>query len=163
MTFLRRFQPIVYVRLAPEQLSVREVRSGRTITEPPLAAISRGPKKELLGVGEAARAAAATRGADLVNPFAHPRTLISDFTVGEQVLKGFVKKLFAGRPFAASPVMILHPKIDPEGGFTEIERRALREMGLGAGAAEVYLCLEKRDLADSELLELRSDSAGITP
>src|SRR5262249_47603405 len=83
VTFLRRFQPIVYVRLTPDLLSVRDVRSGRTIEEPPLVAIARDPKKTVLGVGAAARTAAATQPADVVNPFKHPRTLFSDFTAAE--------------------------------------------------------------------------------
>ena len=159
MTFLRRFVPIVYVRLSPEQISMREVRSGRTIAEPPLAAISRDAAKRVLGIGEAARTAAATQAADLVNPFQHPRTLLSDFTVAEVVVKGFLKKLFAGRLFAPSPVVVLHPKVDPEGGFTQIELRALRELGVGAGASEVFIRVG-RDLADEELLSLRLDSGG---
>jgi rod shape-determining protein MreB and related proteins len=158
VSFLRRFQPIVYVRLEPDLLSVRDVRSGRTVAEPPLVAISRKPRVSVLAVGEAARTTAMTPGVELVNPFKHPRTLFSDFTAEEVVLKGFFKKLFAGRLFVPSPIVILHPKVDPEGGFTQIELRALRELGVGAGGGTVYICLEKRDLTDDELRRL--DSGG---
>jgi hypothetical protein len=51
LNLLRRFQPIVYVQLHPDMLSVREVRSGRSLREPPVAAISRPPKRRLPGVG----------------------------------------------------------------------------------------------------------------
>jgi rod shape-determining protein MreB and related proteins len=156
---LRYFQPIVYVTLQPDTLSVRDVSSGRNVTEPPFAAISREPKKRLLGVGEAARVAAATQPADLVNPFKHPRSLLSDFTVAEVIIKGFVKKLFDGRLFVGSPIVVLHPRVNPEGGFTQIEIRALRELAIGAGASKAFVW-HGRDLTDDELLSLKFDSGG---
>jgi len=159
VNILRRFQPILYIRLDPNTLSIRDVRSGRTVAEPPLAAISRGPKIALVAVGEAARAAAASPSVELVNPFKHPRTLLSDFTVAEQVIQGFVRKLLGSRPFLLSPIVVLHPKVDPEGGFTQIELRALRELAVGAGAAQVFI-RAGRDLTDEEVLNLRLDSGG---
>jgi rod shape-determining protein MreB len=149
----------VYVTLQPDRLSVRDVSSGRNVTEPPLAAISREPKKRLLGVGEAARLAAATQSADLMNPFKHPRTLLSDFTLAQVVLKEFMKKLFEGRLFAASPIMVLHPRVDPEGGFTQIEIRALRELAIGVGASKVFVW-HGRELTNDELLNLKFGSGG---
>ena len=53
--------------------------------------------------------------------------------------------------FSVSPRVVLHPLGDPEGGFTRIEVRALHEMALGAGAAEVRLW-QGRALSDEELL-----------
>jgi len=156
---LRYFRPIVYVTLQPNMLSVRDVESGRTVAEPPLAAISREPKKRLLGVGEAARVAAATQPADLVNPFTHPRSLLSDFTVAEVVIKGFMKKLFDGRLFTGAPIVVLHPRVNPEGGFTQIEIRALRELAIGAGASK-GIVWHGRDLTKDELLSLKFGSGG---
>ena len=147
MSLLRAFQPVVYAKLEPERLSLREVRSGRTVDEPPLAAVSHDAKKKVLAVGEAAR----LQPGELVNPFKHPRTLIADFTVAQAVLKGLMKKLFAGRLFAPAPLLVLHPRVRLEGGFTEIELAALRELGVGAGAYKVVVW-QGRDLADDELL-----------
>lgn len=142
---LRAFlKPVVYARLEPELLSLREAGSGRSLSEPPIAAVSKG---RVLAVGEAARLHAG----EVVNPFKHPRTLIADFTVGEAVLKGFLKKLYAGRWFWPAPLLVLHPRVNAEGGLTELELRALRELGIGAGAYRVLLW-QGRDLADEELL-----------
>ena len=47
--------------------------------------------------------------------------------------------------------MVMHPRVVAEGGFTGIERRALRELGMGAGAYSVMLWFG-RDLTDEELL-----------
>lgn len=159
VSLLSRFQPIVYVKLHPDTLSVREVRSGREVMEPPVAAISREPGKRLLGIGEGARAAASLEPADLINPFKHPRTLVSDFTVAELVMRGFIKKLFEGQLFTPSPIVVLHPRVDPEGGFTQIEIRALQELAIGAGAARAIIW-QGRDLADEELLALKFDAGG---
>lgn len=131
----------------------------RGVTEPPLAAISREAKKRLVAVGEAARVAAATQPVDLVNPFKHPRSLVSDFSVAELILKGFLKKLFEGRLFAASPVVALHPRVDPEGGFTQIEIRALRELAIGAGASRAFVW-HGRELTKDELLSLKFGAGG---
>jgi rod shape-determining protein MreB len=147
---LRYFQPVVYVQLEPDKLSLREVGSGKTVSEAPLAAISREPKKRLLGVGDEAQGA----DGEIVNPFKHPRSLVSDFTVAEVILKAFMKKLFAGRLFVPRPVVVLHPRVNPLGGFTQIEIRALRELAVGAGAAKVFVW-RGRDLTDEELLSLR--------
>ena len=159
MRLLSYFQPIVYLTLQPDMLSIRDVASGRNITEPPLAAISREPEKRLLGVGEAARVAAAMQPADLVNPFKHPRSLLSDFTLAQVVIKGFVKRMFEGRLFAGAPVVVLHPRVNPEGGFTQIEIRALHELAIGAGASKVIVW-HGRELRDDELRELKFDAGG---
>jgi rod shape-determining protein MreB len=159
MQLLHYFRPIVYVMLHPDMLSVRDVSSGRSVTEPPLAAISRETKKRLVAVGEAARVAAAAQAVDLVNPFKHPRALLSDFTIAGAIIKGFVKKLFEGRLFAASPVVVLHPRVDPEGGFTQIEIRALQELAIGAGASRAFVW-HGRELTKDELLGLKFGAGG---
>ena len=156
---LRHFQPIVYATLQPDRLSLRDVKSGRSVSEPPLVALSRETKRRLLGVGEDAKRAAATHGADLVNPFKHPRTLLADFTAGQLVFKALLRKLFEGRLFVAAPLVVLHPLGDPEGGLTEIEVRALQELAVGAGASKVYVW-HGRQLSDEELLALNFDSGG---
>jgi len=159
MELLSYFQPIVYVKLHPDTITLREVKSGHTLTEPPVVAISREARKRVLGVGETARAASAIQPADLVNPFKHPRSLLSDFTVAEVLVKGLVKKLFKGRLFVPSPILVLHPRVDPEGGFTQIEIRAFRELAIGAGASRAVVW-HGRDLTDDELRNLRFQSGG---
>jgi rod shape-determining protein MreB len=159
MNLLPWLRSTVYVQLHPERLTVRHVQSGRSVSGPPIAAISAAAKRAVVAVGEAALTASAAGPVQIVNPFKHPRTILADFTVGELVLKGFLRKLFEGRLFARSPVLVLHPRIDPEGGFTQIEIRALRELAIGAGAERV-LVWKGRELLDQELLELRFPSGG---
>ena len=64
--------------------------------------------------------------------------VIADFTVTEQMLKQFIKKVHDSKLFSPSPRII----ICVPSGSTQVERRAIRESALGAGASEVYLIEE---------------------
>jgi rod shape-determining protein MreB len=160
---LSNLQPLLYIKISPELLTIRNVKTGAQMSEVPELAISTGSAKRMvLGFGANARAAAAAEGeqsSEIINPFAHPRSLVSDLTVGQVLLKTFVKHAHRATLFAPSPRIVMHPLGSPAGGFTQIERRALREMALGAGASEVVLWIG-RELSDQEVqsdLVLRKD------
>ena len=143
--------PLLYVKVTPDRLTVRNIKTGQQISEVPELAISRGVKKQVvLGFGAGARKAAVGQQSEVVNPLAHPRTLVGDFTVGEVLLKAFIHEVHRKALFSLSPRIVMHPLGSPEGGFTQIERRALREMAVGAGAAEVVLWVG-RELSDQEV------------
>lgn len=69
---------------------------------------------------------------ELTAAFSHPRMLIDDFPLAEQLLRGGLRQLKGARWWP--PYLILHPRELLEGGLSLIERRVLRELGLGAGA-----------------------------
>lgn len=144
-------KPRIYVRISPERLVVRNAKSGQEISDVPEVALSGPPKPRILGVGAQARVSAAGTDAQIVNPFAHPRSLVSDFTVAEQLLKAFLRRLQGHSLLAVAPVVVMHPLGIPAGGFTQVENRAFREMALGAGAADVVVWTG-RTLTDQELL-----------
>ena len=95
----------------------------------------------------------------IVNGFKHPRTLIADFTVAEQTLKYFLKLVLPTSPFKASPIIVIHPQAQLEGGLTQIEIRAFAELGLGAGARRVFVW-DGPELTREELGELRFSRVG---
>ena len=64
--------------------------------------------------------------------------VIADFTVTEQMLKQFIRMASPSRLFAPSPRIIICVPC----GSTQVERRAIKESALAAGAAEVYLIEE---------------------
>ena len=64
--------------------------------------------------------------------------VIADFTVTEQMLKQFIKMVHPRGLFKPSPRIIICVPC----GSTQVERRAIRESALGAGASEVYLIEE---------------------
>ncbi|MEY4014637.1 MAG: rod shape-determining protein [Pseudomonadota bacterium] len=64
--------------------------------------------------------------------------VIADFTVTEQMLKMFIKMVHQKKLFAPSPRVIICVPC----GSTQVERRAIRESALSAGASVVYLIEE---------------------
>lgn len=148
---LPSLMPTVYVQVSPQRLTIRNVKTGASVSEIPELAIARDPKLRIVGVGAEARLQQASAAVEIINPFAHPRSLVSDFTSGEQVLKAMLRRVLANSFFAVSPKVVMHPMGDPEGGFTQVEIRALREMAFGAGAAKVTVW-QGRVLSDQELV-----------
>lgn len=155
---LSAFKPTIYIQVSPERLTVRNAKTGETISELPEVAIAQGAKPKIVGVGAEARSRQSLS-VEVVNPFAHPRSLVSDFTVGEQLLKAFLRRLRTNSIFAPAPRVVLHPQGDPAGGFTQIEIRAFHEMALGAGASEAVVW-QGRSLTDQELLARDFPSGG---
>src|SRR5580693_3078475 len=64
--------------------------------------------------------------------------VIADFTVTEQMIKQFIKTAHESKLFSPSPRIIICVPC----GSTQVERRAIRESALGAGASQVYLIEE---------------------
>ena len=64
--------------------------------------------------------------------------VIADFTVTEQMLKHFIKRVLDNKLLSPSPRIIICVPC----GSTQVERRAIRESALGAGASKVYLIEE---------------------
>lgn len=64
--------------------------------------------------------------------------VIADFTVTGEMLKFFIRKVHEARLFQPSPRIIICVPC----GSTQVERRAIRESAIGAGAREVYLIEE---------------------
>src|SRR5438105_1603583 len=81
--------------------------------------------------------------------------VIADFTVTEQMLKQFIKKVLDSKLFSPSPRIIICVPC----GSTQVERRAIRESALGAGASKVYLIEEPMAAAIGADLPI-SDATG---
>jgi rod shape-determining protein MreB len=64
--------------------------------------------------------------------------VIADFTVTEQMLKHFIKKVNPARLFSFNPRIVICVPF----GSTQVERRAIREAAYGAGASKVELIEE---------------------
>jgi rod shape-determining protein MreB len=81
--------------------------------------------------------------------------VIADFTVTEQMLKQFIKMVHPRSVLKPSPRII----ICVPSGSTQVERRAIRESALGAGAREVHLIEEPMAAAIGAGLPV-SDASG---
>jgi rod shape-determining protein MreB len=145
------FNSILYVQLSPDRLIVRDIKSGKVFSEPPEIAIAHSPKARIVGIGREARMHTNKPTVKIVNPFAHPRSLVSDFIIGEQLLKACFRQVSSGSLLSFSPRVVIHPIGNPAGGFTQVEIRAFLDMAIGAGAATAKVW-QGRGLTDQELL-----------
>jgi len=111
---------------------------GVVINEPSVVAINQ-RTKQVLAIGEEARQMVGRTPSYIVAIRPLADGVISDFEITEQMLKYFISKT-TERKFSISPrprVVIGVPY-----GVTEVERRAVEEAALSAGAREVYLIEE---------------------
>ena len=154
MKFLSR--PVVYVRISAAQLSVRYVQRGLTLSEPGTMAINRSDTK-VLAVGREAEALRAKPEVLIARPFVHPRTPLSDFTVAEKLLLAFLLKL--SLPPWPAPRLVMHVLPTPQGGLTQIEIRALLELGANAGRGRC-IAWSGPELDDRQLLAGQFPDAG---
>ena len=100
---------------------------GIVLNEPSVVAIDRETKR-VKGVGlEAKRMLGRT-----------PDGVIADFDVTEKMLRYFLELIIRNRMFKIKPrVIVCVPS-----GITEVEKRAVRDSALGAGAKEVFMVAE---------------------
>lgn len=153
------FSPLVYIQIAPNLLTLKNLKTGLEISEVAEIALSLPPKpKVILGAGVEARLASASEPAQLIQPFAHPRSLVSDFASAEALIRLQLQRVLGKGWLRVAPSVVMHPLGNPDGGFTQVELRAFREMALGAGASTARVWTG-RPLANHELL---SDPAALS-
>ena len=146
------FSPLVYIQISPHLLTLKNLKTGLEISEVAEIALSLPPKpKVILGAGAQARLASASEPAQLIQPFAHPRSLVSDFASAEALIRIQLQRVLGKGWLRVAPSVVMHPLGNPDGGFTQVELRAFREMALGAGASTARVWTG-RPLADHELL-----------
>jgi rod shape-determining protein MreB len=110
---------------------------GIVLNEPSVVAIDR-ETKQVKGVGlEAKRMLGRTPdGVIAVRPMKDG--VIADFDVTEKMLRYFLELIIRNRMFKIKPrVIVCVPS-----GITEVEKRAVRDSALGAGAKEVFMVAE---------------------
>src|SRR5689334_11034852 len=115
---------------------------GIVLNEPSVVAIRQegGPngKKVIQEVGLAAKQMLGRTPGNIVAIRPMKDGVIADFTVTEQMLKQFIKKVHDSRLFSPSPRIVICVPCKS----TQVERRAIRESAYGAGARDVRLIEE---------------------
>jgi len=136
-SFLGMFSHDIAIDLGTANTLVSVRGRGIVIDEPSVVAIDRVSKRVLAIGAEAKRMVGRTPSSIIaVRPLRDG--VISDFAVTEKMLQYFIHKVHENRMFRPSPrVLICVPS-----GSTQVERRAIKESALGAGAREVYLIEE---------------------
>jgi len=115
---------------------------GNVLDEPSVVAIRQegGPngKKTILAVGKEAKQMLGRVPGNIEAIRPMKDGVIADFTITEQMLKQFIKMVHETKLLKPSPRIIICVPC----GSTQVERRAIRESALGAGASQVYLIEE---------------------
>ena len=115
---------------------------GVVLNEPSVVAIRQdgGPngKKVIQQVGLAAKVMLGRTPGNITAIRPMKDGVIADFTVTEQMLKHFIRKVNPARLFSFNPRIVICVPY----GSTQVERRAIREAAYGAGASKVELIEE---------------------
>lgn len=136
-----KFSPTLYIEIWEDHIKVTDMKTGATFDEKPLVAIKMNNKgfKSISAIGNNAIYAESEKNIKVVNPFSHPRTLLSDFEIGERLLRYIFQKLSGNTIFKPAPAVVIHPMEKTEGGLTMIEKRAFKELAIGAGARDAII------------------------
>ena len=109
---------------------------GIVLCEPSVVAIQKGTSK-VLAVGEEAKRMLGRTPGNIVAIRPMKDGVIADFEITESMLRYFIKKVHNSRRLVRPRVVIAIPS-----GITEVEKRAVKESALNAGAREVYMIEE---------------------
>lgn len=109
---------------------------GIVLCEPSVVAIEAGTSN-VLAVGEEAKRMLGRTPGNIVAIRPMKDGVIADFEVTESMLRYFIKKVHNSRRLVRPRIVIAVPS-----GITEVERRAVKDSALHAGAREVYMIEE---------------------
>jgi rod shape-determining protein MreB len=120
---------------------------GIILNEPSVVAIRYAPggmnNKQVLAVGHEAKLMLGRTPGNIQAIRPLKDGVIADFTVTEVMLKYFIRKVQENRFLRPSPRIVICVPC----GSTQVERRAIKESAIGAGAREVYLIEEPMAVA----------------
>ena len=140
--FSKYFSTDIAIDLGTANTLIYTKNEGIVLDEPSVVVIKRdgnyNGKTTVLAVGNEAKAmlGRVPAGIEAIRPMKDG--VIADFTVTEVMLKHFIKLAHPSMMFRPSPRIVICVPC----GSTQVERRAIRESALGAGASEVYLIEE---------------------
>jgi len=112
---------------------------GIAINEPSVVALKTTPngKKKVLAVGKEAKEMVGKTPENITAIRPMKDGVIADFDVTQEMIKYFIKKIHNRNTFISPRIIICVPY-----GLTQVERKAVKESALSAGAREVFLIEE---------------------
>ncbi len=131
-----RFSSDMGIDLGTANTLVYVKNRGIVLTEPSVVAIKKGSNK-ILAVGEDAKRMLGRTPGDIVAIRPLKDGVIADFEVTENMLRYFIKKVHNRRALMSPRIVVAVPS-----GITAVERRAVEDSAMHAGAREVYLIEE---------------------
>jgi len=140
------------IDLGPANVLVYVKGRGIVIQEPSVVAVS--DDNQIVAVGEEARQMIGRTPGNIQAIRPMKDGVIADYVITEAMLRYFIKK--AGRSFTKPDVMISVPS-----GVTSVEKRAVRDAALKAGAREAYLIEEPLAAAIGANVPISSPSGNL--
>lgn len=111
---------------------------GIVLTEPSVVAILKGREKKVIKVGNEAKRMLGRTPGHIVAIRPLKDGVIADFDITEAMLRDFIRKVHKTRsPFVRPRIVIAVPS-----GITEVERRAVKDSAIRAGARKVHVIEE---------------------
>lgn len=145
------FKTLLYIQISDQRLRVTSPQLANSYESTPCVAIDNSDGKKLIvAVGREAEALRGKPNVEVINPFGHPRLVLSDSTVGEKLLQHAIYKLFEGKLRLSKRVALIHPERELEGGLTPVEHQSLAELCKNAGCGETTV-YQGRPLTMDEL------------
>lgn len=141
MNLYNKLGTTLYIQVWEKRIKATDIKTNKTFDEEPFVVIETTKEKQKVvsAIGVDALSEALKSNTELINPFHHPRTLLSDFQVGESLVKHIVKVVIGKKWYTPLPIIIIHPMEKIEGGLTTIEKRAFLELAHSAGAREAFV------------------------
>ncbi|MDH3670716.1 MAG: rod shape-determining protein [Gammaproteobacteria bacterium] len=136
------FSSDLAIDLGTANTLVYERDKGIVLDEPSVVAIRHdvGPRnnRSILAIGDGAKKMLGRTPGNIQAIRPMKDGVIADFTVTGEMLKYFIRRVHENRLFQPSPRIVICVPC----GSTQVERRAIRESAMSAGAREVYLIEE---------------------
>jgi len=133
MNFLNRyFTRDMGIDLGTANTLVFVKGKGIVLREPSVVAIQR-DNHEVLEAGEAAKAMIGRTPGHIIAVRPLRDGVIADFDITQKMLKAFIRRAMPGSSFLRPRVVVCVPA-----GVTEVEKRAVKDAALSAGAREAY-------------------------
>ena len=131
---------------------------GIIINEPSVVAVRREKygKQKILAVGHAAKEMVGKTPGDIEAIRPMRDGVIADFDMTERMIRYFIEKTHRRKNFLRPRIIISVPY-----GLTQVERKAVRESALSAGAREVFLIEEPMAAAIGENLPVREPQGNL--
>ena len=92
----------------------------------------------------------------------NPRTLMGDYDKIEGAFKRTVSELRSKRRMLLKPKILIHLLPKFEGGYTDVELRAFREVGISAGCAEAWMLVDYDPVPDEDIQMLFDGPLGMS-
>ena len=155
--FLNKFSKKIGIDLGTTYTTITLQDKGIIIREPTIVAINN-RLDQIIAVGSEALKMVGKNPKYITLAYPLDKGVISDFEVTEKMLKYFFDKIFHENfNFTARPSVIISIPLD----VTEVEKKAVEEAALGAGAGKVYLVEEIMSAAIGARLPVASASGSM--